>query len=217
MVDLVESLPIPEPDPPAQQHVPVCTAAIDLVIHFEIGSPAYYLQRLQRPIWPGAASGVTLGIGYDLGHQIPTIIRQDWRRHPHVDELPSASGVTGERAKPLAQAMRHIHTPLAMASETFAESTVPRYWQMTRRAFPGVDELSPCARGALLSVVYNRGSAMAGAKRIEMRTIRDRCVPMRDQACIAEQIRAMSRLWRGTSIDAGMTRRREAEADLALQ
>lgn len=208
-ISVAETVDTPAPDS--------CPEAIELVIGFEISSRAYYNRHLIRPTWPGAASGVTIGIGYDLGHQVRPVIAQDWREHRHVDELGQASGVKGAAAKALVPPMRHIETPLNLASEVFEESTVPRYWQSAERAFPGMQELRPCAQGALFSLVYNRGSAMAGSTRQEMRAIRDECVPMRDHLCIAEQIRKMVRLWEGTSIENGMRRRRQAEAEMVLQ
>lgn len=213
----VDSLPLPEPQTINTHPLAECPQAIELVIGFEISSPAYYERYLIKPTWPGAASGVTIGVGYDLGHQVQSVIRADWKEHEYVEDLQSASGVTGADAKYLVEPMGHIRTPLRLAESVFEQSTVPRYWQSTARAFPGIETLRPCARGALFSLVYNRGSAMAGATRKEMRAIRDECVPLRDHHCIADQIRRMERLWIGTTIENGMRRRRQAEADLVLQ
>lgn len=196
---------------------PVTPEGVALVVHFEISSPAYYERYLRRPIWPGGASGVTIGVGYDLGHQVPPVIREDWRGHPNVGELVGVSGIKGATAKSHAIGMRHIQTPLACAQEVFTRTTVPRYWAATRRAFPGVEQLRAGARDALFSVVYNRGTAMAGASRQEMRIIRDTCVPQADYQCIADQILSMRRLWRGTPNEAGLSRRREAEAGMVFR
>jgi GH24 family phage-related lysozyme (muramidase) len=46
-----------------------------------------------------------------------------------------------------------------------------------------------------------------------MRAIRE-MVPRKDYAGIAAQLRAMKKIWRGTDIQRGMERRREAEARL---
>lgn len=56
---------------------------------------------------------------------------------------------------------------------------------------------------------------MAGDSRREMKTIRDVCLPASDSACVARELRSMCRLWRGTSIEAGLCARREAEAKLS--
>lgn len=49
-----------------------------------------------------------------------------------------------------------------------------------------------------------------------MRAIRA-LVPQKDYTGIAEQIRKMKRLWKGTDIENGMNRGREGKADLVLQ
>ncbi len=205
------------PEPPAEPVRNDCPQAVALIIEFEVVSRSYYDQRLQWPIWPGAASGVTWGIGYDGGHQTRQRILGDWWMHAHRERLSETSGITGSAARPVAQGLRHILTDWPMASQVFEVSTLPDYRARTERAFrTGWESLTPCAQGALVSVVYNRGSGMAGDARREMRAIRDDCVPRGDAACIAAQLRAMTRIWIGKDIERGMTRRRHAEADLAL-
>lgn len=81
--------------------------------------------------------------------------------------------------------------------------------------WPGFDELNANCQGALISLVFNRGAAMNGSRRIEMREIRDNLVPIKDCEGIATQIKKMKRLWAGTTIEGGMNRRRDAEAALA--
>jgi hypothetical protein len=196
-----------------------CPQAIELIVEFEVVSRAYYEQRLQGVICPPAASGPTWGIGYDAGHQTARRISQDWTAHPHVDRLALAAGVTGQAAcRPLvAQHLADVRTPLAMAEPVFITATLPEYASRAARAFrDGWDRLPACARGGLTSVVYNRGAGMTGESRREMRVIRDECVPAGDLLCIANQVRAMTRLWVGTNIEAGMRRRRHAEAALVL-
>lgn len=217
IVQLVESLPLPPPPEQKTVESVTCKAAIEMVVAFEIVSPAYYTRHLIKPIWPGGASGPTWCIGYDGGHQLPSTIQADWQQHPHRDQLTATGGVTGAAAKSMVAQLKHITTEIPYCAAVFEQSTVPRYWGMTRRAFPGVDALQPCAQGALFSLVYNRGSGMAGQKRVEMRAIRDDCIPRQDPQCIADQIMAMNRIWKGTDIELGMYRRRQAEARLALQ
>lgn len=207
------------PPPPPAIGPGECPAGVELIVEFEVVSRAYYEQRLQGVICPPAASGPTWGIGYDGGHQTRSRILGDWSIHPDVDRLAESSGVSGQtRCRPLVQSkMADIRTPLAMAEPVFAQSTLPEYDTRARRAFAnGWESLTPCGRGALRSVVYNRGTGMVGDTRREMREIRDICVPAGDVQCVAAKIRAMTRVWRGTDIESGMTRRRHAEADLAL-
>jgi len=218
VVQLVEALPLPPPpEPPRTEPLADCPAAIALVIDFEILSPAYFERHLLSPIYPGGASGPTWCIGYDGGHQLPSTILLDWRDHPHRDTLAATAGVTGHGAKAMVPRIKHVITRLPYCAEVFEAATVPRYWQMTRRAYPGIEALAPCARGAIFSLTYNRGAAMGGDRNREKRAIRDDCIPRGDNQCVANQIQAMTRLWKGTDIEKGMARRRAAEARLALQ
>jgi hypothetical protein len=202
-----EALPEIEPPPPT-----VSPRAVALIVRWEISSPAYYVQRLQRPIWPGAASGVTWGVGYDGGHQTSARIRADWTMHPSADELATTSGIVGTRAREVLPRYRHILTPLGWAQEVFAGSTLPAYDALAARTFrDGWDGLPPDARGVLTSLVFNRGASMRGDARREMRALRDECVPRGDLPCMAAQIRSMKRLWPNLR---GLQLRREDEARL---
>lgn len=196
-----------------------CPQALELIVTFEVVSRDYYERQLQGVICPPAASGPTWGIGYDGGHQTARRIADDWTAHPDADRLALSAGVTGQaRCRPLvAQTLADVRTPLSLAEPVFVTATLPEYTARAARAFRvGWDRLPPCAKGGLTSVVYNRGAGMAGDSRREMRVIRDECVPAGDVQCIAGQLRAMVRIWAGTSIENGMRRRRHAEADLVL-
>lgn len=195
-----------------------CPESIKLVIDFEISSPAYYNARLKKPMCPGGASGPTWCIGYDGGHQISHVILNDWADHPHKTDLATTAGAIGEsRCKASVGDLRHVTTELPYCSQVFTTATFPRYWAATVRAFPGIEDMPPCAQGGLFSVVYNRGTAMAGDSRREMREIQNRCVPAKDADCISSEILAMRRLWRGTKLEAGLNRRREAEAAMVIK
>ena len=213
LADLTPVLPPPEPANAACRR-----AAAALIIRWEVSSPAYYRQRLELPIWPGGASGVTWGIGFDGGHQTRAVIADDWQAHKHVDRLVSTSGILGTRARDALPLYRDIPTAYEYAYEIFETRGLVEYERRTRRAFGNekFDALCPEACAALTSTVYNRGAAMTGDSRREMRTIRDKCVPSQDYACLARELRSMSRLWRGTVNEKGLLARREAEAKLAL-
>lgn len=203
--------------PPQSQAAPfggaVSPAAVALIIRWEVSSPAVYERRYRAPVWPGGASGVTWGIGYDGGHQTRLDIGRDWEAHDHVGALQSTAGITGTASRVLAAELRHADTPFAYARQVFALSTLPAYAARTDRAFgPGVHALPPDARGALVSIVYNRGASMRGDRNREKRHIRDVCVPAADLGCIAAQIRGMKRLWPQVR---GLRDRRDSEAQLA--
>jgi len=192
-------------------------AAVDLIVSFEVTSRRHYEDALSRPIWPGGSSGVTWCIGYDGGHQSAQTIWRDWADHAHVTALARTSGVRGLAARDLIPSLNHIQTPWAHCLQVFAQRTLPAYAALSHRTFPDKDFLSPEAQGALVSLIYNRGSSMRGMTRTEMRVIRDVCIPQADHACVARELRRMCRLWEGTPNYRGLCRRRNAEADLALR
>ncbi|MGH8074275.1 MAG: hypothetical protein ACREO4_09395 [Lysobacter sp.] len=208
--DLSPVLPPPEP-----RDVACRRAAAALTLRWEVTSPAFYRKRLELPIWPGGASGVTWGIGYDGGHQTRAVIVDDWLAHAAAERLGTTAGITGQRARSILPQYRDIPTSFDLASRVFEDRSLVEYERRAERAFrEGFVDLRPNACAALISLVYNRGAAMTGDSRREMRNIRDDCVPKQDYACVAREIRAMKRLWRGTVNENGLSARREAEAIL---
>lgn len=186
-----------------------------LIVEFETGGQSYYNARLQRPSWPGGSSGVTVGIGYDIGFNTRAAVLSDWQALPEGSRnaLASAAGVKGTAAKPRASALKWITVPWSNAETLFITNTMPRFGKMTADAFPGITATHGHVQGALLSIVFNRGASMSGSGRTEMRQIRT-YVASRNIAPIPGQIRSMKRLWVGKGLD-GLLRRRDAEAALA--
>ena len=209
--DLTPTAPVPEPRDRLCRR-----AAASLTLRWEVTSPSFYTKRLELPIWPGGSSGVTWGIGDDGGHQTRSVSVADWQTHGQVDRLGGTAGITGRAAQAALPRFRDISTPFDHASQVFEERSLVEYERRTERAFRhGFVDLRPNACAALVSLVYNRGAAMTGDSRREMRNLRDNCVPKQDYACIASELRSMKRLWRGTVNENGLSARREAEAILA--
>lgn len=181
--------------------------AFNLILEFE---------GLNQPgKWPGGASGITIGYGYDLGFTNAGKFQNDWGDKLPSDaftRLQSAIGLTGASAQKKAPQFAGIIVGKAPSLEVFRERTIPEYVAMTAKAFPGIDKLPADAQGALVSLVYNRGAAMDGDRRREMRAIRD-AVAKGDLQEIANQLRAMKRLW-NPKTQRGLLRRRDAEAAL---
>lgn len=203
------------PPPPASDCV-VHPKAVELIVEFEIVSPAYYAARLEAPIWPGGQSGVTWGVGYDGGHQTRTRIGTDWSMHAQVERLVGTAGVIGQPAKALVPGMRDVRTPYPLAAHVFTAAMLPPYCELARRTFrDGWERIPWVTQGAIVATVFNRGAAMGGESRREMRVIRDECVPSGDPACVAAQLRAMPRLWVGKDVGQGLRRRYLATAALA--
>jgi len=185
--------------------------ALDLILEAE---------GLNQPgKWPGGNSGVSIGIGYDLGYVTVDQFETDWGEclKPEVRErLKEVVGLRGVKAKNRAASLSDIRIKRADAIDVFKERSLPRYELSTAQAFPGYDDLPPEVQGALVSLVYNRGTSMVDKpgedRRREMREIRD-AVEEGDLQEIADQLRSMKRLWEGKGLD-GLLARREAEAEL---
>lgn len=60
---VLRALPEPLPDLPVR--------AVAFIGREEVGSRELYDRMVCRPAWPGGPSGVTIGVGYDLGQQNP--------------------------------------------------------------------------------------------------------------------------------------------------
>lgn len=193
----------------------VSKRALDKIVEHEVTSEAAYTKKYQKPIYPGGDSGVTVGIGYDVGHNTKTIIDADWRgkiADADLELLKAAAGIKGAAAAALIANLQTISVPFAAAREVFYVKTLPRYAKDTRAVYPGVEKLPADAQGALLSLIYNRGSILSGERRREMKAM----VPLvaaGDLKGIAAQIAAMKRLWDKSQLP-GLHRRRDDEADL---
>ena len=143
----------------------------------------------------------------------------DWgeRIKPDARErLKAVVGLRAQRARNRIGELADLRVSRSAAMAVFDSRTLPLYELRTAQAFPGMDALPEDARGALVSLVYNRGASMLDDspddRRREMRAIRD-AVAAGDLAAIAAQLRAMKRLWEGKGVG-GLIARREEEARL---
>jgi len=190
--------------------------AIDLIIQHEVGGRAYYDKKLQAPIWAGGESGVTIGMGYDLGYNTDKQFMLDWSgviNLNFINALRPTIGIKGVQAKAMLKGeILNVRIPYNTAYEVFVKSSLPRYYAMTKKIYPNMDLLNEDTQGALVSVVYNRGNKLEGDSRAEMRAIVD-LISKQDYEGIAEQIEKSKRLWEGRGLD-GLVTRRESEADL---
>ena len=183
---------------------------INFIVEQETGGRDEYNPR---PEWPGEASGVTIGIGYDLGYNSSTAVSQDWGQHvsrTDLARLVACSGIRGEDAKMLLFSVRDISIPWESAMEVFEEVTVPRFYLQMLRIYPQADELEPNQTAALLSLVFNRGASLTGDRRREMLDIQN-ALKAGDLTQVPDLLRSMDRLWPNTK---GLRLRRHREADL---
>lgn len=188
----------------------------DLIVEYEVGGVAQY-NRYPYPEAPDARySGITEGVGYDNHQNSAQMISLDWVSlgGDKSKRLANTHPYYGRSAQAHLKDVQDIMVPWTAAFEVFKRVDVARTFDECRKTFPGFDNLRPNAKGALCSLVFNRGNSMTGDGRREMRHIRDYDVPRQDYSGIAQDIRSMKRLWRGTEIEHGMSRRRDAEAKL---
>ena len=189
--------------------------AIDLIIQHEVGGRAVYEKRYQKPIWAGGDSGLTIGLGYDVGYVKEAQLFSDWQglNLNFLNALKRFCGVKGEVVKTMMRGeVLNVIIPYNIAYEVFVKKSIPKYYALTKKIYPQLDELNEDTRGALVSMVYNRGAKIDGDSRKEMKAIID-LVAKKDYEGIAEQIERSKRLWEGKGLD-GLVIRREAEADL---
>lgn len=190
--------------------------SIDLIIQFEIGGRSYYEKALQKPTYPGGQSGVTIGIGYDLGYNTEKQFLADWSPTLNlnfVNALKPLCGLKGDKAKAMIKGeVLNVRIPYNIAYDVFVKSSVPRFYKAALTIYPEMIHLNEDTQGALVSMVFNRGTSLAGDRRKEMKAIID-LVKLKDYEGIAEEIEKSKRLWENAGMD-GLVIRREAEADL---
>lgn len=202
----------------------------ELIVNHETGGRPYYEKVYGgRPVWPGESSGVTIGFGYDLGYVGANEFQSDWRSlgNAAVGELLQCVGKHGGNTsdaslKALTNAVKHIVITWEQGEIVFKAVTVPKFSNLTAKSLPNTDDLSDDSYGSLVSLTFNRGASYGIAwnktkdpidRYREMRAIKAR-MANRDFRSVPGEIRAMKRIWKGKTIEAEMTKRREEEAAL---
>lgn len=188
----------------------ISSLAVKSIIGWECGGEAEYNPN---PEWPGEESGITIGIGYDLGQTPANEITKAWGPHVSADDLEvlvGLSGKTGAAAQTLLPHVRHLLFLWEAASAVFADSTLPTHYARTLRVYPQAETLHGHCCGALVSLVFNRGPSITGDRRAEMAEIKKLLIA-NDLVAIPAQFEAMQRLWPDSR---GLRRRRREEAEL---
>lgn len=194
---------------------------IHIIIQDEIGAEfpndkRYYNAKCAKPSYPGGESGVTIGIGYDLGYNTKDTIKKDWEPYVNGNALAyflECAGIKGLAAKKKIDARaRNIVIPYEIAMQVFLNSSLPRFKAQTKRIYPNLDNLNEITQSVLIGVVYNRGASLEGDRRKEMKELVE-ATNKADYLKIAELIDQMKRLWIGTNVS-GLVARRENESNL---
>jgi hypothetical protein len=161
---------------------------------------------------------VTVGVGYDLRFANRNFIDRDWPMLSAHDRdlLASVAGLSGTKAKAALPSVRSVVIPWDPAHAQFM-AFLPYPTAETEKAFPNCDQLPDDAFGALVSLVYNRGSRISrkSKSRREMFEIQQ-LMSQGKFADVPGRIRSMKRLWT-TRDSRGLVLRREAEAVLFEQ
>lgn len=188
-------------------------AGHDLVIEFEVGGKSGYAPHPEAP--DARFSGITWGIGYDAHQNKKEVILDDWKSLGKITvaRLADTQPYYGRSAIAHLKDVKDILVAWTFAVEVFDKIDVAREFDNAKRAIKGFEALRPNCQAAIISLGFNRGWSMTGPNRTEMRQIRD-LAPKLDYRGIANEFRKMKRVWKGTEIQRGMERRREAEAKL---
>jgi hypothetical protein len=188
-------------------------AGLNLIIEHEVGGgQKYYDKFLAVPSWPGFESGITIGIGYDIGYASETAFKSHWSALAEGvrDRLSKAIGIKGLNARPFVLALKDVTIDWDLALEVFITHTCAQHTIKMLRFAPAAIDLPPDAQAALFSLVFNRGTATRGERRVEMAQIAQ-VISAGQPEKVPFLIRQMKRLWPKES---GLVRRREDEAKL---
>lgn len=113
--------------------------AVDMIIRYETGGKAYYVKKLVRPTWPGGDSGVTIGIGYDLGYYSAAQIRSDWASLPEKDLrlLCTVAGLKRQTARASVSRVRSVTVPWELALDVYRKRRFPPMRPRLKSRFRG--------------------------------------------------------------------------------
>ena len=204
LVDALAHLPEPSAD--------LTAPGVTFIGREEVSSPAAYRQHHKRPTWPTKSSGITIGIGYDLRFATEATLRADWSVLPEAALAALIPVLGGPGSEDRLSRVADVEIPLPTAVTVFLKRMLPTHTRNTRLAYPMLDTLSPACRTALISLVFNRGAALEGERRREMKQIRELLEAGRPDG-VAAQLDAMVRIW-DPRTEGGVIARRRREATL---
>src|SRR5262249_22668975 len=154
-----------------------------------------YRQQYKSPEWPGGKSGVTVGIGYDLGYTNKETFREEWQDFVDksvIDKLSAACTVKGDPAEALAKSLQGVEVEGPAGLKQYTTKPQPLYIGETIGSLPNADALPDDSLGALVSLVYNRGSPFSNSddRYREMRNIKAHMVAQKFDK-IPDELRSM--------------------------
>jgi hypothetical protein len=213
---------------PADWRATISPAGYQFIVRWETGGKAYYERVIKgHPEWPGFASGITIGCGFDLGYHTLDQFREQWQSRLGATDFERLTATIGlrtvapnrdakvARAKAFVRSLSDIVVPWDVAIEQFDNAKFPDILRQMYAALDNLDKMHPHCRAALLSLTFNRGPAfnLQGDRFREMRDIRDAMTAGQpaDFARIPALFRSMVRIW---GAESSLAERRKGEADL---
>lgn len=203
------------PKHPAGVPTEVVRKAADFLVKAE-GIPVH-------PYWPGKDSGITLGVGWDVGYHTVAELGDTWAAlgDEKLRSLKKASGRKGMDAQLLLSVVRSIEIPRSISMDVLNSGLRDKDYPFVIKLFPGVQKLPADVQVAFVSLVFNRGGSMgrepdwASATKLdqrwEMRRMRDD-VRRGDFYAIYAHLGIMKRLWEGQEQRGLRIRRRDEQA-----
>lgn len=191
--------------------------SLDIIVESEVSSKAIYEKKYKSPVVPGEDSGVTIGIGYDIGHVSPATFANDWKASIPAAAFNLLNGAVGKKQTAAKQALtpqlKAVSIEWNTALEVFYTRSMPAWAKKAGKMYPGLEKLPPDAQGAIVSLVYNRGESLSAKdSRLEMRNLVG-LIAGGNLKKIADEIRKMKRLW-SAAVSPGLHIRRDREANL---
>lgn len=192
-------------------------ALLKVLIEQEVSNEANYKNKLQQPIWPGGLSGITIGLGYDIGYQKPEELQKDLDgivAQADIDRLKIYCGIVGHLCK--AKLPVPVTITWSQALKIFYRSSLPKYAKEASQIYDELHTLHPYEQTVFVGLVYNRGALLkdkeGSDRRKEMRMLVQE-IREDDDKGMAALIRQMKRLWDQRKLG-GLIARRELEAQL---
>lgn len=193
------------------------------------GEASARTQSSIRPHWPKGASGLTIGMGYDLKYHTADELRRDWGGVLSPEQIQRLEAYTvtinkkGKRVPPkkkpnkaALKATRDIEVRYKDAVKVFEDNIQPKWEATAYKVFPGLEHMDPYSKAAVVSMVYNRGGGLGKKKSLRRKHFMQikEAVIKRDTRGIAATLRAMKAEHTNPANKKGLHRRREAEAKL---
>jgi hypothetical protein len=170
-----------------------------------------------------APSGITLGVGWDVGRHTRVQMHAAWAAlgDATLSRLDAAVGKRGAEAKIILPKLRDIEIAPSLAIQVLDISLRDQYLPFVVGLFPGLERLPAAVQVVLISIVFNRGSRMGGDpdwanvkepdRRWEMREMQGD-VANGDLFGIYAHLGTMKRVWETTGPRGLVLRRRDEQA-----